>query len=500
MTNRTHLKFAGLQRRTLAAYKLALERFLRFARSNRHDLPSPAQLDLALAEYLNSMYQEGEAVSAAGHAISGIKRFIPELRSQLPTASHFSRNWQKCHRPIRAVPISWELLQAMAALCWDQGSPHMALMLYVGFNCFLRTSEMLALQGCHLLPHHSKPEVAIVVPFSKTSNGNAQVLMVKDYNIWRLTRHVTRQRPSAALLWPGTPAQFRALWGQILLCLDFRSDDYTPYGIRRGGATWFFLETASLDATLARGRWSVSKTARSYVDDGTLTLARQHWSVAQRRNVHKAEWQNATVFAPVLAVACVSGPSLGATLHHAWEMWQATVIGCLSSMIVNEVLRPVQPNALREALMCAAFLATVFFLCSRPWALVQKRVSVGVMLCGTINMSVSQHAKPWWFPWTIGVPCTVGVLCAVIAMLLPPWLASKELHQRLAFQALSQRQILVEQFTAFFAKSKTHHAAAAHLLETFRDNQLKMKSLLQLDAKVVVKQIALALTHEVSQS
>lgn len=194
--------------------------------------------------------------------------------------------------------------------------------------------------------------------------------------------------------------------------------------------------------------------------------------------VHKAEWQNATVFAPVLAVACVSGPSLGATLHHAWEMWQATVIGCLSSMIVNEVLRPVQPNALREALMCAAFLATVFFLCSRPWALVQKRVSVGVMLCGTINMSVSQHAKPWWFPWTIGVPCTVGVLCAVIAMLLPPWLASKELHQRLAFQALSQRQILVEQFTAFFAKSKTHHAAAAHLLETFRDNQLKMKSLL----------------------
>lgn len=194
--------------------------------------------------------------------------------------------------------------------------------------------------------------------------------------------------------------------------------------------------------------------------------------------VHKAEWQNATVFAPVLAVACVSGPSLGATLHHAWEMWQATVIGCLSSMIVNEVLRPVQPNTLREALMCAAFLATVFFLCSRPWALVQKRVSVGVMLCGTINMSVSQHAKPWWFPWTIGVPCTVGVLCAVIAMLLPPWLASKELHQRLAFQALAQRQILVEQFTAFFAKSKTHHAAAAHLLETFRDNQLKMKTLL----------------------
>lgn len=76
-------------------------------------------------------------------------------------------------------------------------------------------------------------------------------------------------------------------------------------------------------------------------------------------------------------------------------------------MLVNEALRLVEPDDLRESLMLAAFLATVFFLCSRPWALVQKRVSVGVMLCGTINMSVSKHAKPWWYPWTIGVPCAL---------------------------------------------------------------------------------------------
>ena len=47
---------------------------------------------------------------------------------------------------------------------------------------------------------------------------------------------------------------------------------------------------------------------------------------------------------------------------------------------------------------------------NRPWALVQKRVSVGVMLCGTINMSVSKHEKEWWFPWTIGVPCALEIL------------------------------------------------------------------------------------------
>ena len=287
MSRRTHLKFAGLQPRSISAYKIALERFLYFARAHNHALPSHVELDHSLAEYLNCMYQEGEAVSAGGHTLSGIKRFIPELRSQLPTASQFLRNWQKCHRPLRAVPISWELLQALASLCWEQGSPSTSLMLYVGFNCFLRTSEMLALQLCHLMPHHSKPEIAVVIPFSKTSNGNAQVLVIKDHNIWRLSRHLKSREQSTALLWAGTSQQFRVMWGVLLECLEFRRDDYTPYGIRRGGATWHFLETASLDATLARGRWSNSKTTRSYIDDGTLTLAQQQWSVAQRRNVKR---------------------------------------------------------------------------------------------------------------------------------------------------------------------------------------------------------------------
>ena len=174
MTRHTHLRFAGLQRRSLSAYKLALERFLAFAHRSEFELVDATDLDYVLAEYFNCMYQEGEPVSAAGHTLSGIKRFIPELRIQLPTASQYFRNWQRCHRPLRAVPISWELLQAMAAICWDQGSKPVALLLYIGFNCFLRTSEMLALQFCHLLPHHTKPEVAVVIPFSKTSHGNAQ--------------------------------------------------------------------------------------------------------------------------------------------------------------------------------------------------------------------------------------------------------------------------------------------------------------------------------------
>ena len=43
---------------------------------------------------------------------------------------------------------------------------------------------------------------------------------------------------------------------------------FTPYSIRRGGATAFFRVTRNMEATLDRGRWSNVKAARIYVNDG----------------------------------------------------------------------------------------------------------------------------------------------------------------------------------------------------------------------------------------
>ena len=55
-------------------------------------------------------------------------------------------------------------------------------------------------------------------------------------------------------------------------------------------------------------------------------------------------------------------------------------------------------------------------------------------------MSVSGFEKEWWFPWTTGTPCTVGLVAAVAAMLFPvPHFAYRELRGRLAYQAMMER-------------------------------------------------------------
>ena len=46
------------------------------------------------------------------------QQFLPSVRLHLPTASQYFRNWQRLHRPKRAVPLSWDLLGNRDHLEW----------------------------------------------------------------------------------------------------------------------------------------------------------------------------------------------------------------------------------------------------------------------------------------------------------------------------------------------------------------------------------------------
>ena len=128
--------------------------------------------------------------------------------------------------------------------------------------------------------------LSIILPGSKTSQGNPQVLLVTDPQLVRLVRRWLHPR-SEEMLWPKGPHLFRQAFSMFLEYLGFAASDYTPYCLRRGGATWHFQATLSLDCTVTRGRWSCTKTARAYIDEGTAQLAHVSWSRAQRKKVDK---------------------------------------------------------------------------------------------------------------------------------------------------------------------------------------------------------------------
>eukprot|EP00928_Gymnodinium_smaydae_P006495 TRINITY_DN12308_c0_g1_i1.p1 TRINITY_DN12308_c0_g1~~TRINITY_DN12308_c0_g1_i1.p1 ORF type:complete len:879 (+),score=132.04 TRINITY_DN12308_c0_g1_i1:69-2705(+) len=240
------------------------------------------------------------------------------------------------------------------------------------------------------------------------------------------------------------------------------------------------FETPRLQSILG---WKVELAARTAV----AALISAIYAILPE--VEQAAWNHATVFAPVLAIACTTGPSLGATVHHAWEMWIGTIVGCFSSMVVNETLRPIQDDTTRQLLMLVAFVFSVLFLCSRPWTLGQKRVSVGVMLCGTVHMSVHNHGEAWWYPWTVGTPCTVGLACAVISMLIPwPRLAVRELQRHIAFHAMTQRRAFAEIYRVVTHKKSTSVVSTEQLLHTLKENIVRMRDLLHAAHQELVMQ------------
>ena len=286
MRRKRSLQFAGLHPRTLRAYRQALDRFLRYIRRKRLSLRSPRSLDRQLAKFIDVSYQEGEPISYAGHLLSAVKRFHPELRLELPRSSQYLRNWQRCYTPARAIPASWQLVQGLMGLAWDRGSPHFAVLIAIGFNCLLRTSEMLGLTHKHVVFHPQGNGMSVILPGSKTSQGNPQVVLVTDSKLISFAR-VVIDPSKTALLWNEGAHRFRALFSSLLEALGFKADSYTPYCLRRGGATWHFQSSLSLDATVTRGRWSCTRTARAYIDEGTAQLAHVSWSHQQRTLVNR---------------------------------------------------------------------------------------------------------------------------------------------------------------------------------------------------------------------
>eukprot|EP00438_Fugacium_kawagutii_P035474 Skav216655 [mRNA] locus=scaffold1255:486642:491056:- [translate_table: standard] len=118
------------------------------------------------------------------------------------------------------------------------------------------------------------------------------VMQVEDSGILHMASTLLASvstRKKGRLLWPYGPHAFREAFQKGLLTLNFPRDSYHPYSLRRGGATWYYQTTLSLDATVTRGRWACVKTARQYIDEGTMQLAHVTWSKDQCRAI--ARWR-----------------------------------------------------------------------------------------------------------------------------------------------------------------------------------------------------------------
>ena len=275
MTRAKHLKTAGISKRTLGIYKREVSQFFQHLDREGIHLPrSYGKLDQLLADYINHLYQEGETLTKAGWILSAMKRLYPRVRKEIPIAQQWYNNWCREHTPRRATPLTWGLLQAFAGLCLHLNWKRLACIFLVGFVFYLRTGEALNLHRSDILCNLTDGSIVIRIASSKTSRSDQQSLAHFDLQLARLLSAILSDFGPDEELWPFSMAHFRNCFSGICSFFDLQPLGFVPYSIRRGGATFFYLKTNSLDAVMIRGRWREAATARIYLDDARATLVK----------------------------------------------------------------------------------------------------------------------------------------------------------------------------------------------------------------------------------
>ena len=85
-------------------------------------------------------------------------------------------------------------------------------------------------------------------------------------------RRAVALTPKGHTIMDFSPAQFRRLWANARKKLQLPAT-YTPYGLRRGGATSLYQSIGSFDVVADRGRWASVAALRIYVTTALQELS-----------------------------------------------------------------------------------------------------------------------------------------------------------------------------------------------------------------------------------
>ena len=233
-------------------------------------------LDDLVSEWIQGQFSKGYPLNIVSDCLCGMHLFLPSTKRKLPASWKMFGTWRKIEIPSRAPPITSDLLFAMVGRALHEGELAFGCLLAVGFDCFLRTGELLTLTpACFLV----NQETGIVrIPKSKggTRRNITESVILEDARAKLLVgavRDVALAKLEMNLpLWRNSGSAFRNHFGRYLKYFQVEHLNFRCYSLRRGGATAFFAHTGSLERTLLRGRWSSLSVARIYLWDALAQL------------------------------------------------------------------------------------------------------------------------------------------------------------------------------------------------------------------------------------
>lgn len=252
------------------------------------------EIDGNLSEFIEFLWKDGEPKSYANYAAASVQFFIPEAKRRLVNAWRLISTWNKIEIPVRATPISPEILLGFSGLFQKWKYSRVAQMLLVGYSAFLRTGEMFRVRVEDVvLPRTAHQAAVIFLQDTKTSQRHQKQMqwekvLIKEKLALDALRQLCRQRGRKEFLMDVTVHQFRKLWAEAVSYFQLQNQKIQPYSIRRGGATSAYRLGTTFEELMQQGRWANVATARIYLDEAIQELNTLSLSSTSRRLLRQA--------------------------------------------------------------------------------------------------------------------------------------------------------------------------------------------------------------------
>lgn len=262
--------------KTLKAYQHGANSFLLWCKRNRENPRTVKELDRALAEYIQFIYDEGLPKTRAALAIAGIQLKIPRTQGRLHLAHLQKRGLYRALPRRQHPPVTREVAIAIALRMALDGHYTYGLAVLLSFDCFLRIGEVTSIKRNMVhLPGESKlgtnyDKIGIALP--KTKTGVNQFVTVQDPDIAQLFRDLVILIRPKDYVFTFSPQQLRQKFHLTCARLGL-SERLVPHSLRHGGAThWHLVLKKPIADIMMRGRWKSQLSAEGYIQSGPALL------------------------------------------------------------------------------------------------------------------------------------------------------------------------------------------------------------------------------------
>ena len=274
--------------KTLAIYVDSFDRLLSWWRALSATPSCLMELDEALCRRIEGLWAEGDGIAAVGNLLSSVSFFLPFSHGWTRRAWKLHKTWRRAEPTTRCAPMTPLIALGFAGACLALGRADAAALILVGFDGMLRSQSIFGLRRSHISFYQNRAVVRLVATKTTARRGGSELIVIQARAAVGLLRRAARGLAGERLILRRGPADFRRLFAGLIEAFGLQGFNLAVYSLRRGGASFDFLQHNSMERTLLRGHWQSTSAARVYVQDAVVEITSLQLTSAQRRNLQAA--------------------------------------------------------------------------------------------------------------------------------------------------------------------------------------------------------------------